>query len=367
MPTDQPASPRAVPRAGESSGDDPPGAPLRNRRGQQWHHGSETDGYARPSWRSPPPAPSLRVSSWASAPRRRRHRNPVTSTPPAARRASPRTAPPGRCTPPTTAACTRSGASSDNTTREHQPAGRRRLGQRRRAGLVLRRHDLRHHDHLRPVRAGQPPHPGAPRRVLRPGRGRLRQPRQRHRRAHHAQRPQGVRRLRGPRHRLPQQQHQRRSPRATSRRACTPSSTAPTTTAAAASTTATPRPTAATTATARWRPSTSATSRSGATAAGNGPWIMADLENGLFSGVNQHLNSGDPTHHQPVPDRHHQGRAEPLGHPRRQRPVGQPVHLLQRGAPQRVGLQPDEEGRRHHPRHRRRQQRRRRRAPSTKA
>jgi hypothetical protein len=29
--------------------------------------------------------------------------------------------------------------------------------------------------------------------------------------------------------------------------------------------------------------------------AGNGPWIMADLENGLFSGVNQHLNSGDPT------------------------------------------------------------------------
>ncbi|MGW2639917.1 alpha-L-arabinofuranosidase B [Streptomyces sp. NPDC001348] len=28
---------------------------------------------------------------------------------------------------------------------------------------------------------------------------------------------------------------------------------------------------------------------------GNGPWIMADLENGLFSGVNQHLNTGDPT------------------------------------------------------------------------
>src|SRR3954466_2039767 len=28
---------------------------------------------------------------------------------------------------------------------------------------------------------------------------------------------------------------------------------------------------------------------------GNGPWVMADLENGLFSGVNQHLNSGDPT------------------------------------------------------------------------
>ncbi|GAA1534697.1 alpha-L-arabinofuranosidase B [Dactylosporangium maewongense] len=29
--------------------------------------------------------------------------------------------------------------------------------------------------------------------------------------------------------------------------------------------------------------------------AGNGPWIMADLENGLFSGVNQRYNAGDPS------------------------------------------------------------------------
>ncbi|GAA4192324.1 arabinofuranosidase catalytic domain-containing protein [Microbispora amethystogenes] len=29
--------------------------------------------------------------------------------------------------------------------------------------------------------------------------------------------------------------------------------------------------------------------------AGNGPWIMADLENGLFSGVNQKYNAGDPS------------------------------------------------------------------------
>src|SRR4051794_6810222 len=29
--------------------------------------------------------------------------------------------------------------------------------------------------------------------------------------------------------------------------------------------------------------------------AGNGPWIMADLENGLFSGVNTRYNAGDPT------------------------------------------------------------------------
>src|SRR6266702_1312893 len=28
---------------------------------------------------------------------------------------------------------------------------------------------------------------------------------------------------------------------------------------------------------------------------GNGPWIMADMENGLFSGTNVHLNSNDPT------------------------------------------------------------------------
>jgi hypothetical protein len=28
---------------------------------------------------------------------------------------------------------------------------------------------------------------------------------------------------------------------------------------------------------------------------GSGPWIMADLENGLFSGVNQHYNANDPT------------------------------------------------------------------------
>ena len=32
---------------------------------------------------------------------------------------------------------------------------------------------LRHHRHLRPVRPGEQPHPGASRRVLRPGRGRL--------------------------------------------------------------------------------------------------------------------------------------------------------------------------------------------------
>jgi hypothetical protein len=37
------------------------------------------------------------------------------------------------------------------------------------------------------------------------------------------------------------------------------------------------------------------TSKVWGSGSGNGPWVMADLENGLFSGVNQHLNSGDPT------------------------------------------------------------------------
>ena len=64
--------------------------------------------------------------------------------------------------------------------------------------------------------------------------------------------------------------------------------------------------------------------------AGNGPWIMADLENGLFSGVNPRLQHHRPDHQPPLRDRHRQGRAEPLGHPGRQRAVRRPVDLLQR-------------------------------------
>ncbi|KDR85714.1 hypothetical protein GALMADRAFT_234773 [Galerina marginata CBS 339.88] len=36
-------------------------------------------------------------------------------------------------------------------------------------------------------------------------------------------------------------------------------------------------------------------SKSWGTGSGSGPWIMADLENGLFSGPNVHLNTGDPS------------------------------------------------------------------------
>ena len=91
---------------------------------------------------------------------------------------------------------------------------------------------------------------------------------------------------------------------------------------------------------------------------GNGPWIMADMENGLYSGVNAGYNANDPTISYRFTTAMIKGEPEPVGHPRRQRPVRRPVHLLQRTAPQRLGLQPDAQGGRDHPRHRRRQQQR---------
>ena len=90
--------------------------------------------------------------------------------------------------------------------------------------------------------------------------------------------------------------------------------------------------------------------------AGNGPWIMADLENGLFSGVNQHYNANDPTVNYRYLTAIGQGRPEPVGDPGRQRAVRRPVHVLQWTAAQRLRLQPDAQGGRDHPRHRRRQQ-----------
>ena len=61
----------------------------------------------------------------------------------------------------------------------------------------------------------------------------------------------------------------------------------------AASITATPRPTGRTTATPRWRPSTGAPRRSGRRGGGNGPWVAADLENGMFEGD----STNAPTQH----------------------------------------------------------------------
>ncbi len=112
----------------------------------------------------------------------------------------------------------------------------------------------------------QQPHPGAPRRVQRPGAGRVQQPADRGHGADHGRRPQGLRRLHRAWHGATRQQRHRHRGRTTSPRDRTGWSTAATTTTAAASTTATPRPTAATTATARWRPRTSATRPRGTTA-----------------------------------------------------------------------------------------------------
>ena len=73
---------------------------------------------------------------------------------------------------------------------------------------------------------------------------------------------------------------------------------------------------------------------------GNGPWIMADMENGLYSGVNAGYNANDPTIANRFTTAMINGGAEPVADPGRQRPVRRPVHVLQTDPPQRVGLQP---------------------------
>ena len=56
-----------------------------------------------------------------------------------------------------------------------QPSATRcgRIRRRGRAGRLLRQHVLLDHHALRPVRQGQPPRPGAARRIQRPGHGRV--------------------------------------------------------------------------------------------------------------------------------------------------------------------------------------------------
>jgi hypothetical protein len=95
------------------------------------------------------------------------------------------------------------------------------------------------------------------------------------------------------------------------------------------------------------------TERTWGTGSGNGPWIMADMENGLFSGDLRRPQLGRPDDQLPVHHRAGRGPARQLGHPRRQCPVRRPGHRLQRRTA--VRLQPDAQGRRDHPRHRRRQ------------
>ena len=118
---------------------------------------------------------------------------------------------------------------------------------------------------------------------------------ERDRGADHHRRPQGLRRLRGARHRLPQQQHQRHRDRRPAGGHVRRSSTARTTTAAAASTTATPRRNSRDNGNGTMEAIYFGNIKVWGYGTGNGPWVMADLENGLFSGVNAGFNANDPT------------------------------------------------------------------------
>ena len=92
--------------------------------------------------------------------------------------------------------------------------------------------------------------------------------------------------------------------------------------------------------------------------AGNGPWVMADLENGLFSGVNQHHNADDPPSTTVTPPPW--SRAAPTsGRSAAATPSPAACPPSTTESPQRLRLQPDEQAGRDHPRHRRRQQQRR--------
>ena len=95
--------------------------------------------------------------------------------------------------------------------------------------------------------------------------------------------------------------------------------------------------------------------------AGNGPWVMGDLENGLWAGERRAptpQRAGDTTSYVTG-----MVKGDDAGKNHWTIKVGnaQSRHAdeaVRRSAPE-LALQPDEEGRRHRPRHRRRQQQRR--------
>ena len=127
---------------------------------------------------------------------------------------------------------------------------------------------------------GEPPHQGArrawPRR--RPTTRRTR------RRADHHQRPEGLRRPHRARHRLPEQHAPAAPPPATTPRRSTWSSPATSTTAAAASTTGTWRRNSRDNGEGTMEAVYFGTCTIWNKGAGNGPWVMGDLENGLWAG-----------------------------------------------------------------------------------
>ena len=96
----------------------------------------------------------------------------------------------------------------------------------------------------------------------------------------------------------------------------------------------------ATTATATWTRSTSAPRAGSPPCTGSGPWVQADLENGMFPGGNGN-NPSEPGQQEHVrhrageEQRHHDLRAQG-----RQRPVRRPDHLVQRRAAHHGGYSP---------------------------
>ena len=95
--------------------------------------------------------------------------------------------------------------------------------------------------------------------------------------------------------------------------------------------------------------------------AGNGPWIMADLENGLFSGVEPALQRRRPDHQLPLSPPRWSRAARTTGPSGAATPSPAPYPPSTTGTPQRLRLQPDAQTGRDHPGHRRRQQQGRRR------
>ena len=253
--------------------------------------------------------------------------------------------------------------SSDNATLNIGVTQRRRLRERRRAGLVLRRHDLRHHGHLRPVRARQQPH---------------------------RRRPAGGA-AGGP----------TASPTRPPRR---PRSTATRPTASTSPPGTGYRDDATNGIATGDNPESEyaifdGTHYNGGCCfdygnaetnnnddgngtmeaiyfgnikvwgygTGNGPWIMADMENGLYSGVNAGYNANDPTTNYRYTTAMIEGGANQWAILGGNAQSGGLSTDYSGARPERLGLQPDEQAGRDHPRHRRRQQRGRRRAPSTRA
>jgi hypothetical protein len=102
------------------------------------------------------PKPATAGASSASPRPRTPRRDRVTSTPAVVRRAWTRTAPPVPCTGPTTVRCNRSAAPRTTPPRCRR-AQLRRVRQRRRAGLVLRRHHLPPSARHRPWSSGGSP------------------------------------------------------------------------------------------------------------------------------------------------------------------------------------------------------------------